>query len=153
MMHAYRLVRLIEAHSDALANSLLDRVQHSPSTRSYHKVPTEELRQRVREVYERLGEWLLGWNEADLERRYREIGARRYRQQVPLAELIWAIVLTKETLWQYVSWETLPDRTPEVLGEIELVNLVGQFFDSAIYFATAGYDEARVSDQVAANSR
>jgi hypothetical protein len=153
MMHAYRLVRLIEAHSDALANSLLERVEHSSSTRNYRKVPPEELRQRVHEVYAHLGEWLLRKEDTDLERRYREIGARRYRQQVPLAELIWAIVLTKETLWQFVSWETVPDRPADVFGEIELVNLVGQFFDSAIYFATAGYDEARVADPLAASSR
>jgi hypothetical protein len=150
MMHAYRLVRLIEAHSDALANSLLEKVQQSSSTLNYcHRVPPDELRQRVHEVYAHLGEWLLRKEDTGLERRYREIGARRYRQQVPLAELIWVIVLTKETLWQYVSWETVPDRPVEVFGEIELVNLVGQFFDSAIYFATAGYDEARVADQLA----
>lgn len=152
MMHTYRLVRLIEAHADALANSLLDRVRHSPVTRNYDKVPAEELRWRVSEIYENLGIWLLAKNEADLERRYREIGARRYRQQVPLAELIWAIVLTKETLWQFVSWETVPDRPADVFGEIELMNLVGQFFDNAIYSATAGYDEARVAGRVAAGS-
>jgi hypothetical protein len=59
MMLAYRLVPLIEAHSDALANSLLGRAQHSSSTHSYQKVPPEELRERVHAIDPRRGEWRL----------------------------------------------------------------------------------------------
>src|SRR5438309_1265377 len=44
MMLAYRLVRLIETHSDALAAGLLKKVQNSPLLTQYQKVPPEELR-------------------------------------------------------------------------------------------------------------
>ncbi len=152
-MHTYRLVRLIESHSEALANSLLERVQRSAETVAYANVPPEELKQRVFEIYEHLGEWLLGKRDLDIQRRYREIGARRYQQHVPLPELIWAIVLTKETLWQFLTWETLPDRPMEVFGEIELVQLVGQFFDRAIQAAAEGYEEARLAEHIVAGNR
>ena len=39
MMLAYRLVRLIETHSDALAAGLLQKVQKSEFTRDYRNVP------------------------------------------------------------------------------------------------------------------
>ena len=39
MMMLYRLVRLIETHSQALAASLLDRVQKSELTRTFRKRP------------------------------------------------------------------------------------------------------------------
>ena len=42
-MLAYRLVRLIETHSDALAGSLLKKVQESDCTQGYRNVPPEEL--------------------------------------------------------------------------------------------------------------
>jgi hypothetical protein len=39
MMLAYRLVRLIETHSDGLATGLLKKVQQSELARDYAKVP------------------------------------------------------------------------------------------------------------------
>jgi len=90
-MLAYRLVRLIETHAETLATTLLERVQYCDLTSAYSKVPPEELKQRAYEVYQHLGEWLLGQSDAAMERRYREIGARRYQQGVPLSALMWAI--------------------------------------------------------------
>jgi hypothetical protein len=142
MMLAYRLVRLIETHSDALASSLLKKVQSSAFTRTYQKVPPEELRDRVYEIYRHLGAWLLGKTEVDIEQRYNEIGSRRYQQGVPLSELIWAITLTKENLWEFLKEETILDRPVEVFGEIEMLQLLEQFFDRAICYAAQGYEQA-----------
>ena len=58
-MLAYRLVRLIEAQSPTLADSLLDRVMESDLLRDYQKVPSSELQERVFEIYRHLGDWLL----------------------------------------------------------------------------------------------
>ena len=140
MMLAYRLVRLIEKHSDALAASLLQRVQTSEHTRDYRKVPAEELKQRVYEVYRHLGDWLLGKSEFDIEQRYREIGARRVEQGVPLSQLVWVIVLTKENLWEYLKNEAGMERPVEVFGELEMLQLLDQFFDRAIFYASVGYE-------------
>jgi len=157
MMLAYRLVRLIETHSDALASSLFRKVQDSEFTRSYANVPPEELELRVREIYHHLGEWLLEKKDVDIERHYREIGARRYHQKVPLIEVIWSIAATKENLWEFLTWESIQDRPVELFGELEVLQLLGRFFDRAIYYATAGYEEARgakpaVSGGVAAHA-
>jgi hypothetical protein len=149
-MLTHRLVRLIESHSEALASELLEKVQQSEYTRSFSRVPSEELRRRVCEIYQHLGDWLLARTDADLERRYREIGARRFRQRVPLAELIWAITLAKQTLWEFLSWESVPDRLAEVFGELELLKLLGNFFDRAIHWASLGYEDARVQEELAA---
>lgn len=140
MMLAYRLVRLIETHSDALASSLLQKVQNSKFTTEFRNVPPEELKQRVYEIYRHLGDWLLGKSEFDIEKRYTEIGARRAHQHVPLSQLTWAIVLTKENLWEFLKKESMLDRPIEVFGELELLQLLEQFFDRAIYYAAVGYE-------------
>jgi hypothetical protein len=147
MMMLYRLVRLIETHSESLAAGLLDRVQHSELTRSYQNVPGEELKERVYEIYRHLGEWLIGKDEFQLEQRYLEIGARRASQHVPLSELIWVIVLTKENLWEFIKKEAVLERPVEVYGELEMLQLLEQFFDRAIYHASTGY-ERWVTNQV-----
>jgi hypothetical protein len=142
MIITYRFVRLIEDHSDALAASLLHKVQKSSRTEHYSKVPDEDLKQRVSDIYEHLGEWLLHKNEADIERRYTEIGARRAHQGVPLSELVWAIVLTKHNLWEFILDEAYPERPLEILGKQELLQLLDQFFDRAIHSAAVGYEWA-----------
>ena len=143
MMMLYRLVRLIETHSEALATCLLERVQTSELTRHYEKnVPPEDLKERVYEIYRHLGEWLMGKDELYLEQRYLQIGARRASQRVPLSEVIWVIVLTKENLWDFIKKESVLERPVEVSGELEMLQLLEQFFDRAIYYASVGYEMA-----------
>jgi len=139
-MLAYRLVRLIETHSDALANGLLQRVQTAETARDYMKVPAEELKTRVYEVYRHLGEWLLGKSEFDIENRYVEIGRRRAEQGVALSQLVWTIIQTKENLWDFLRRESVLDRPVEIFGELELLQLLEQFFERAIYYAAVGYE-------------
>src|SRR6476646_4882796 len=142
MMFSYRLVRLIESHADALAAGVEERVQASSQVTHFREVPAHELRERVYEIYRHLAEWLLGKNELDIEQRYREIGARRARQRVPLSEVVQAIVLTKENLWEFLKSEAVMDRAVEIMGELELLQMLEMFFDRAIYYASVGYEEA-----------
>jgi len=141
MMFSYRLVRLIETHADALAAGLEKKVLTSTYATCFRTIPAHELRERVYEIYRHLGDWLLGKNQLDIEQRYREIGARRATQKIPLAELIQAIVLTKENLWDFLKSEAVVDRAVEIMGELELLQMLEQFFDRAIYFAAVGYEE------------
>ena len=120
-MFSYRLVRLIESHADALAAGLEERVQTNSQVSHFRDIPPHELRERVYEIYRHLGEWLLGKNELNIEHRYREIGMRRARQGVPMSEVIEAIILTKENLWDFLKSEAVMDRAVEIMGELELL--------------------------------
>ncbi len=142
MMLLYRLVRLIETHSQALAASLLVRVQESEHTREYRSVAPEELKERVYEIYRHLGEWLMGKTEFDIEKRYQEIGARRAQQGVPFSQVAMTIFLTKENLWDFLKKESIVERPVEVFGELEMLQLLEQFFDHAIFYAALGYERA-----------
>ncbi|HYG97710.1 MAG TPA: hypothetical protein VD837_01170 [Terriglobales bacterium] len=145
MLLAYRLVRLIETHSDELAAGLLEKLRQCPQTCSYGDVPAEEFRQRVQETYQHLGEWLLGKTESDIERRYVEIGARRCGQGVQFSQLVCALSLVKEHLIEFLKREAIVDKPVEVLGELEVLQLLEQFFDRAVYYAALGYERAYVA--------
>jgi len=145
-MLAYRLLRLVETHSDALAAGLLQKTQNSPLLPGYRNVPPGELEQRVYEIYRHLADWLLGKSELDIEERYLEVGARRARQGVPLSQLIWAIILTKRNLWDFLKQEAVLDWPVEIAGELEVEQLLDQFFDRAIYYAAVGYERSLVSE-------
>jgi len=67
------------------------------------KVPEAELRSRIHEILQHLGEWLLTKSGSDIGMRYRDLGARRASQGVSLTDFCWAIVLTKEHLWEFLQ--------------------------------------------------
>jgi hypothetical protein len=147
-MMLYRLVHLIESNSNALATCLLERVNNSQATPDYKQVPPEDLKERVYEIYRHLGDWLLTKDELDLERRYLRVGADRAKQNVPFSQVAWAIVLTKENLWEFLKKEATEERPVEVYGELEMLQLLDSFFNRAIYYAALGY-ELRQNNAVA----
>jgi hypothetical protein len=140
-MLSNRLVRLIETHANALALNLSEKVQASRQLTDYNKVPSYELNARVYEIYHQLGNWLLERKEQDIEHRYTAIGRRRAAQGVPLSQLIRAIVLTKQNLWEFLKRESIVDSPVEIFGAQELLQLLDQFFDCAIYYAALGYEQ------------
>ena len=148
MMTLYRLVRLIETHAHELTYTLLDQVHNSGATPAYELVPDEDLKDRVQEIYRHLGEWLMSKDERDLEQRYLRIGARRARQGVPFSQVAWAIMLTKDNLWQFLARQSDMDRPVEALGELELLQLLDTFFDRAVFYAAIGHEKAHLEMEI-----
>jgi len=142
-MFSIRLVQLIEAHADKLSQGLMHSLGTSARcTELLRKVPADELKSRVQEIYRNLGDWLLTKTESEIEERYTGLGMRRARQGVPFSQFEWAIILTKEYLWQHLESEGLLEEPVELLGELELLHNLERFFDRAIYFAAVGYESA-----------
>lgn len=139
-MIALRLVRLIEDHSNELAEGLLHKFQSSSLTEDLRKVPAQELRDRAYEILHNLGDWLLYKRQDEIKSRYRELGARRASQNVSLSDYCWAIVLTKEHVWEFLQKQGMLRGPLEIYGELELLRLMDQFFDRAVCYATEGYE-------------
>jgi hypothetical protein len=139
-MIALRLVRLIESHSEELAESLLRKLASSSRAAGMRLVHGQEIRERSREIYRNLSDWLLTKTDDDVERVYTALGRRRAQQGVPISAVCWAINMTEENLWDFLEMEGMRERPLEILGGFELLRLLDQFFDQAIYFATVGYE-------------
>jgi hypothetical protein len=152
-MRVHRLVHVIEAHSKELAGELLNRTRQSPHLTSFSKVPDRELRQRVYEIYSQLGQWLETRTEQEIEQEYSQIGARRYRQGVPLSELLWGIVLTKDNLWDFLYCESVPGFEVEVLAEHDMFRMIDSFFNRAIFYAARGFEQAERAEQALTAAR
>jgi hypothetical protein len=139
-MIALRLVRLIEDHSEELAESLLSKLARSSRAAGLRLVHGQEIRERSREIYRNLSDWLLTKTDDDIERVYTAVGRRRAEQGVPLGAVCWAIIMTEENLWDFLEMEGMREKPLEILGGFELLRMLDQFFDQAVYFATVGYE-------------
>ena len=142
-MLAVRLVRLIENHIEKLSRDLSEKVWNSPRCSDLNKVPASELQARTHEIYRNLSDWLLDKADAQVERRYTELGAARAQQGVAYSHFAWAIISTKEHVRAFVQREGLSESAMDLHGELELLHLLGQFFDLVLYYAALGYEQER----------
>ena len=144
-----RYTHLIEKHSEELAEGLVRKLQTSERTQAYRAVPPDELKRNLGEVYKHLGDWLSNKTELELQERYSLVGARRAGQGVPLAQIVWALILSKEHLWMFLEREAYADTAIQLAGELTFILTLEQFFDRAIYFTTAAYTGATKKEQAA----
>jgi hypothetical protein len=139
-----RLVGLIERHSNELSDGLATKLCNSSRTADFRKIPPDELAEGAHEIYSNLSDWLLTKTESDVELRYTAIGTRRAAQGIALAQLVWGILMSKEHLWAFLQREGFVTGPVEVFGELELLQLLDQFFDRAMYYAVVGYGKQAV---------
>ena len=145
-MFAVRLVQLIETHADKLSEAVIRKLKNADECREFlDKVPAHELKHRTYEIYRHLGDWLLSKTLSEVEERYVGLGARRARQGVPFSGVMFAIQTTKHVLWDYLLLEGLLE-PEDLIGEMELVRSLGQFFDRALYYAAIGYEQVWKSE-------
>jgi hypothetical protein len=140
-MLSARLVRRIEEHAEELTAEVLADLSTNARTHSYHTLSRDELHRRVYDVYRHLGRWLGEETDATIERTYQELGVRRCREHVPLHEVIYALILSKYHLRDYIRSSGIVDSAVDLYQEEELHIRLGRFFDKAIYFAVKGYEE------------
>jgi len=141
-MLSTRLVRLIEKHSEALSKALAIEIRASERTSDFRNIPQYELQLAAIELYRHLEEWLLEKTDCDIARRFKSIAARRAVQGIRPEQYVWALMLTRNQLWNFLRREAFADTIVALHGELELYQLLNQFFDRAVYYAVLGHDEA-----------
>jgi len=145
-MFAVRLVQLIETHADKLSETLMHKLKDAEECRDLvSKVPAHELKHRTYEVYKNLTDWLVAKKSWEVEEKYIGLGARRARQAVPFSQFLFAVHTIKQVLWDYVLMEGLLE-PEDLIGEMELVRSIVQFFDRATYYAAVGYEQAQKAE-------
>ena len=135
-----RLVRMIEDHAEELTHALVQNLQSNPRTASYHQLSREAINRRTYDVYRNLGSWLNSKAEEDIKANYTQLGTRREVEGVPLSEVVYALILTKYHLRDYIGGAGLVDSAVDLYQEQELHRQLGQFFDKAIYYTVRAYE-------------
>lgn len=133
-------IRIIESHAEEFTRGAVERLQNSSHTRCYHGLSPDKLYHWLFEVYHDLGRWLLRNTDREIQARYSELGKQRFKEGIPLAEVLWALVLTKEHLRERVGNTMSADSALELHREQEIYRLIGRFFDRASCYAAEAYE-------------
>ena len=142
-MQLEELVRLIENRADELAELMVGKVRESPRMSAYHRFGDDELHERARLVYANLERWLEEASEGLVEEEYFQLGRRRCQERIPLSQLVWALLLIRRTLWQFIELQGR-DNEAGLQSTLDLEILVVRFFDRAILHAVRGYESVGV---------
>lgn len=147
-MFSTKLVATIEDHAEQLTADLIEELQRHPRTSGYHRLSVTELHDRAYDVYRNLGRWVTRGSEREVEVRYAALGRQRCHEGIPLSQVVFALMLTKDHLLNYVMTSGLSGSVPDLYQEMELVRVVTQFFDRAIYHTVRGYEAASDAERM-----
>jgi hypothetical protein len=140
------LMNQIQTHAEQLSEQVIQAVRTSPRTRSMGELSEAELKSRFFDLFRNFGRWLSEKNEDEIEGTYGEIGRWRCREGMPLNELIYALILVKQHVWDHVLKHVMPASEGRLYEEELLGEMLGKFFDRALYHTVRGYEEAWIKE-------
>lgn len=140
------LIRRIESKWEQIVGSVIDDTQRDRRLASYQALSTQELRKRAEDLVRNLGHWLTNQDEAEIARRFEDLGQRRYREGFALAEVVRKIQLLEEKLVQAARDENDAKNSLDIYGELEILRALNQFFWLANYHVVVGYEAADGGD-------
>jgi hypothetical protein len=135
-----RLIKIIEGNAEVLTQAVVQKLQASPLTSSYHGLSNRDIHDRVYAVYHELGLWLWEKSTPAIETWYGGLGEQRCEEGVPLGQVLWALVLTKDHLISYLDAYSFADSAVELYQQQEFDRIIGHFFDRAMYYTAEGYE-------------
>lgn len=141
------MIRMLEAAAGQLKTEVMKDVTTHPRTKFLHHMSLDELEGRVLDLYSNLDRWLTERRESDIQLVYQDLGGRRYKEGVPLHEFVFAMLLVKEHLWSFIRRNDILTSEVETYQQEELGQMIGTFFDRAVYHAVKGYELARMMDE------
>ena len=148
-MRALKLVQHLRADADRMSERMLEKIRNSRRcSELLLRVPAEEHKRYAVDIYRDLMEWLVTDTDSLIEARYVELGRLRAQQGVPFSHLLWAVCITRDFLCDYIQQDCLIDEPVEFWGGVMLIRSLNQFFDRALYFSLAGYQNAGTSEFV-----
>jgi len=135
------LMSQIETHAEQLTDRVIQAIRTNPRTQFLRGLSEEELRKRIFDLFRHLGRWLSEKGEEEIEAAYGEIGQRRCSEGVPLSQVVYALNLVKQHLWEYIEKHVIPTSEGNLYQEEMIVTMMGRFFDRAVYHTVRGYEE------------
>lgn len=148
MILSSKLVQRIENHAEELTKGVVQDLKTNPKTPSLHVLSARELHDQSHEVYRNLSRWLTQLSEDSIEAFYFRLAKVRFEEGIPLNEVLYALILKKYHLRDYIRTSGMVDSAVDLLQEQELHHLIGCFFDKAIFYTAKGYEAANKAEPV-----
>jgi hypothetical protein len=146
-----RLLLLIQAHAGPLTRDVVQDLRTNVRTPTLGRLNPADVETRISALFYNLGKWIGDADENAVRAEYDDMGRARFRDGVPVSELVYALVITKHHLRRYIRDHGLVDFVGDRIAAQELLPVelhsiqelnyqVGEFFDRALYYLARGYE-------------
>ncbi len=140
-MLSFKLIELIETHSDQIIGRVVRQIRRNGNTVEMSKLPEADLRERARDILMHIGTWLVS-REDELASRYERLGRQRCEEGVPLHEIVQGLHIIKEQMIEYVRDQGYGQTPLELYAEEELYRGANRIFDTMVFYVIRGYEQA-----------
>ncbi len=136
-------INIMRSDSLVLAKKFARGVSNSEYTKTYRKMPEDQLIKIGQRVYGNLEQWLKSDTPAvEIGKIYSKVGVERYGQGFPLCEISYAIHFIKKVLLNHIFSEGILPDTLKLYQTHDFVARVHDFFDLAGFYVARGFQEA-----------
>jgi hypothetical protein len=142
-MLATYLLRVLERHSETMADALVMDLTTSDRTPSYRRLQPDALRERTRAIYRHVVDWLADRSETQIAATYEALGRQRFDEGIPIEELVYAFILTKRHIRDSVSRLSEIESAIELHYVLDLHAMIDLFCDRALHATVTGYEQRR----------
>ena len=144
-----KYIRLVEDHAEHLTNQWIHQVRNNPSTPGYKNMPEHLLDMRVYDVFKRLGNYLMR-DEPDFNKtaeHFIKLGRERANEGLKVSEVIYALILERVVIWNFIAEEGLINSTLELHDALGFYAKMNNFFDKAVYFVAKGFESTKLKEE------
>jgi hypothetical protein len=135
----------IQTHAQKLTDEFVADVVSNPKTPHIATLAREDLDRAAGHLYASLADWLAAKEAEALENDFRDRAARQRKAGVPLNEIVYAVLLLKKHVWEFVKRNAVVDSIGDLYQRDEAILLIGEFFDRLVYATVKGYEEGESS--------
>ncbi len=133
------LAELVKKNAQNITDKLIEAIKTHPRTKYYHDLKPDLLKERILDVCRNFDEWIIEETEEKLKKTYINFGRVRYRENVPLEELIYAIFLTRKYITSFLHSRASEENPLKIYQLLEFIEMVSTFFEEMVYFVSLGY--------------
>lgn len=140
--YAAKLIDLIESKAENISKQWADDVMKHNRTPSYHSLPKEMVVEQGTSFYKLFRSMSMATNPYEAAKSFSwEYAEKFYRENIPLKEAIYALMLLRRNLWLYAEFQGTFLTALEKQQAVESLNRTILMFDYVSYQVTEKYEE------------
>jgi hypothetical protein len=141
-MLSKKMIELLILHADQLAASAVEDLRTNDRTPYYHGFDSHELKRRIKSIFKNLENWLAENARQQVSDIFFKFGEVRYFEGVPLPDLVYALILVKRRLTEFMKKTGGTDSAVYLYQAMQFHETMVQFFEDVIYFTVKGYQHS-----------
>lgn len=135
-----KIIDLVESKMSQLTNACYEQQMQSEFMKNYRKLDKAKLLERHEALYKNMIEWLKGETSKEFAEKYfKSVGATRFNEGFPLAEVNFALFTTKKVFWNMLTEEKKLLQETSCENILESMRIVSNYFDIGSYCIIRGY--------------